>query len=57
MTYASKHSQRTALMVALVMLVALAGCGKKPGSVDAPSGIAKDSFPQTYPDPKTDPLP
>jgi len=38
-------------------LVAVGGCGIKPGSVDPPKGVEKDPFPRTYPDPSTDPDP
>jgi len=43
-------------VVLLVLLAAVSGCGKRPGSVDAPSG-ASGAFPQVYPDPSTDPKP
>jgi hypothetical protein len=37
------------------MTVLLGGCGIKPGEVDAPEGVKKDTFPEIYPNPKTDP--
>lgn len=37
----------------LVALTVLTGCGIKPDFVDPPQGHAKDTFPQTYPDPET----
>ncbi len=50
---------RRALLVIATAAVALtlAGCGKKPGFVDAPQGRENDRFPQGYPNPKTDPKP
>jgi len=36
---------------------ALAGCGKKPSSVDPPPEVTNDTFPRAYPDPATDPKP
>ncbi len=45
-------------LVVLVMLVAvLGGCGKRPGSVDPPPEVIDDKFPRIYPDPGTDPKP
>jgi hypothetical protein len=41
----------------MVAGLALAGCGKKPGSVDPPPEVTNDTFPQVYPDPATDPKP
>jgi len=38
-------------------LVAVGGCGIKPGKVSPPPGVSKDTFPKTYPDPSTDPKP
>lgn len=32
-------------------LLALGGCGIKPGQVDPPPGVERDSFPKTYPAP------
>ncbi len=40
-----------------LLVVPLMACGKKPGQVDAPSGLERDTFPQTYPNPDTDPKP
>ena len=39
--------RRLALMCAVGLL--LAGCGRKPSSVDPPQGKANDHFPQPYP--------
>lgn len=39
------------LIVLLLLALTVAGCGIKPGRVDPPAGIEKDSFPRTYPDP------
>jgi hypothetical protein len=44
-----------ALAVALVL--ALSGCGKKPKTVDAPEGSGQRPFPQAYPNPNLDPKP
>lgn len=38
-------------------LVAVGGCGIKPNKVSPPPSVTKDTFPQTYPDPATDPKP
>jgi hypothetical protein len=46
----------TALLFYLSLATA-AGCGIKPGNVEAPPGVEPDSFPRTYPDPATDPQP
>ncbi|MCW2247125.1 hypothetical protein M2352_002716 [Azospirillum fermentarium] len=43
------------LLIAFVL--ALGGCGKKPRTVDPPQGSEADRFPQTYPNPATDPAP
>jgi hypothetical protein len=40
-----------------LLLLPLTACGKKPGAVDPPPDVAEDHFPQTYPDPATDPKP
>ena len=46
---------RTALLAA-ALAAALAGCGKKPDSLDPPPG-APDVFPRQYPPPQLDPPP
>lgn len=43
--------------ISLCMAMLLTGCGVKPSHVDPPAGVQKDTFPQTYPDPSTDPEP
>ena len=47
---------RRALPVVVVALAAalLAGCGKKPSFVDAPSGVKPDPFPRMYPNPASE---
>jgi hypothetical protein len=45
-----------ALALALTVVV-LGGCGIKPAKVSPPPSVVKDTFPQTYPDPATDPKP
>lgn len=45
------------LAVVLVCLVGLAGCGKRPGAVDAPEGSAAVVYPRVYPDLKAEPVP
>lgn len=47
---------RATLLLALAALM-LAGCGRKPGFVDAPPGSDPAAYPRTYPDPRTDPAP
>jgi len=56
---AKKQVYRHLLPVLAFVLLgfALASCGKRPALVDAPDDVQEDHFPQTYPDPKTDPLP
>jgi len=38
-----------ALMILLVLSVVAAGCGKKPGTLDAPEEGKNITFPRTYP--------
>jgi predicted small lipoprotein YifL len=45
------------LTLLALLVTGLAGCGKKPSTLDPPPGIAADNFPRTYPDPTTDPQP
>ena len=53
-----KQAGRAAAFILLAACVfMLAACGKKPGKVDAPPYVTNDTFPQTYPDPATDPKP
>ena len=40
-----------------VMLLFLGACGIKPSNVEPPDGATNDTFPQTYPNPQTDPQP
>ena len=42
---------------AVLIALALAGCGKKPGFTEAPQGRAEDRFPNIYPNPALDPKP
>jgi predicted small lipoprotein YifL len=42
-------------VLALPLLLGLAGCGKKPNFVDPPQGRENDRFPQRYPNPASDP--
>jgi hypothetical protein len=44
-------------LLAFGFMLALAGCGKKPGHVDAPDDVENDTYPRTYPDLSTDPKP
>jgi len=44
------------LTLALALLT-VGGCGIKPSKLSPPPPATKDSFPQTYPDPATDPKP
>lgn len=37
------------VIVLALTISLLAGCGKKPGSVDAPPGVNPDPFPRMYP--------
>jgi hypothetical protein len=41
-------------LLAIVCLLALTGCGKRPGQVDPPPGISKDVYTREYPDIRTD---
>lgn len=45
------------LAAAGLAILALAGCGKKPGYVEPPQGRAADRFPGVYPNPALDPQP
>jgi hypothetical protein len=40
-----------------VSVLTLGGCGVRPAGVDAPASVQNDSFPNTYPDASTDPVP
>jgi len=51
-----RKALRHAAVVALCLL-ALGGCGKKPGHVEPPPSVVTDHFPRVYPDPATDPKP
>ena len=42
-------------VVLALMCLSLASCGVKPGSVESPDG--SDSFPRSYPDVRTHPMP
>lgn len=42
-------------ILVLTATLGLAACGVKPADVDPPPGTGKYDFPQTYPDPATDP--
>ena len=42
---------RAACILGAVAALMLAGCGKKPGFVDAPPGVDPDPFPRMYPNP------
>ena len=44
-------------LIVLMLCAALAACGKRAAMVTAPEGVVKDTYPQTYPDPATDPVP
>lgn len=48
---------RLPLILAVAAVLALPACGKKPSFVDPPQGRENDTFPQPYPNPKTDPKP
>lgn len=53
-------TRSTLIRAATVLLLAasaLAACGKKPGSVDAPPGTDPAAFPRVYPDPRLDGAP
>ncbi|WP_431856311.1 hypothetical protein [Azospirillum sp.] len=50
-------SRRIGLTLAVAAALALAGCGKKPRSVDSPDVERAQPFPQTYPNPNLDPKP
>lgn len=41
----------------LCAVLAVAGCGVRPGRLAAPEGADPDAYPRTYPDPATDPAP
>ncbi len=41
-------------IILLLGVLALGGCGVKPGSVEPPPG-GENAFPRTYPDTATDP--
>jgi uncharacterized protein YceK len=45
------------IVLALVVSMAVSGCGIKPGSVSAPKGAENNGYPHTYPDIKLDPAP
>jgi hypothetical protein len=45
------------ITAATVAVLALVGCGKKPGFVEPPQGRAADRFPGVYPNPALDPQP
>ena len=54
----NRHIRTVALALgALAVALALAGCGKKPKTLDAPQGKEADRFPQVYPNPTLDPKP
>lgn len=38
-------------------ILALSSCGVKPAFVDPPEGAEHNTFPRTYPDASTDPMP
>ena len=53
---AIKWPQAIALIwMGSLVVFGLSACGKKPGQVDPPPGVSKNSFPSVYPDPATDP--
>ncbi|MCK5385225.1 MAG: hypothetical protein KAJ29_06565 [Alphaproteobacteria bacterium] len=54
-----KRLQRTFIMLLLISFpsLILSGCGVKPESVESPAGVQNDTFPSTYPDISTDPVP
>jgi hypothetical protein len=45
------------LLACLLLALPLNACGKRPAHVDPPEGVVDDTYPLTYPDPKTDPPP
>lgn len=45
------------LIFVCVNALLLVGCGIKPAYVEPPEGAKHDTFPRTYPDPQTDPVP
>ena len=45
------------LTAAGLVVLAVAGCGKKPGFVEPPQGRTDDRFPNVYPNPALDPKP
>lgn len=45
------------ILAAFIAITALSGCGVKPRAIDPPASVIDDTFPQTYPDPATDPKP
>ncbi|CAK0752247.1 hypothetical protein CCP2SC5_180005 [Azospirillaceae bacterium] len=61
MTAEPNITQRRMRAVAIIAVMGLAtsvaACGRKPAHVDPPIGVAKDSFPQTYPKVASDPQP
>jgi hypothetical protein len=53
-----KQVRRIGASVALLLMcLAVAACGKRPGAVDPPPDVTDDKFPLTYPDLSTDPKP
>jgi predicted small lipoprotein YifL len=44
-------------ILAVMGLLSLAACGKRPGNVDPPAGVSTEDFPKAYPDISTDPAP
>lgn len=48
-----KKSVNLFVALLLVTLTGLTACGIKPGSVAAPQGEEKDTFPAEYPNPST----
>ena len=58
-TQKQDHKKKAILASFLLVLLmfSLMACGKKPSQVDPPPGVENDNFPQTYPDPATDPKP
>jgi len=44
---------RFLFLILILLVMTAAGCGTKPGSVDAPPGAEDKVFPRTYPDPST----
>lgn len=39
----------TALSFCLALIAVVSACGIKPGELDPPPGVQRDSFPKTYP--------